>query len=92
MSYDNRPAIEGMLAVNPSPLEAQLKYSQSPDAIEAWKRQSVDANKQADSADLPTKLSTPSILRQRIWWWLVLGGLAALVAETTFLSIRKGQA
>jgi hypothetical protein len=89
LSHDTSQDVEGMLAVNPSPLESRLKYIESPDAIEAWKYDTPESNDTTDLETLATTLSMPSILRQRLWWWLVLGGLAALLAETAWLSLRK---
>jgi hypothetical protein len=92
LSYDAQPGTESLLAVNPSPKESDLRYSGSPDAIGAWRRETDEQEAAHQSAGLGLELSKPEVLRQRIWWWLVLGGLAVLLIEAMWLSIRKVRA
>ncbi|MHC4400163.1 MAG: BatA domain-containing protein [Planctomycetota bacterium] len=88
LSYDDRAEPESLLSVNPPPEESYLSYTESPRAVEAWKRESGQQEASHESAGLALELSTWEILRQRVWWWLLLGGLAALMTETLWASKR----
>jgi hypothetical protein len=78
-----------LLDVNPAPAESELKYSAEESMIASWTRDTpVDAT--ASPAGLERlALTRPEILRQTIWWWLVLAGLAALAVETWWASRPK---
>ncbi len=101
--YDGRPEVESVLAVNTPPDESRLTYAASPETVKAWVFQGsgfrVQGSEQGASPPIPSPQSlapSPSpkaeIFHQRIWWWLAVAGLAALVLETTWLSLRKGWA
>jgi len=40
----------------------------------------------------PQTLSLAGILQQRIWWWLLIGTLAALLLETLWTGARRERA
>jgi hypothetical protein len=96
--YDGRPEVESVLAVNPPPDESRLTYAARLEAVKAWVLQGAgDETATGTDGTLVAAVSAiePSkaeIFHERIWWWLALAGLAALVLETTWLSLRKGWA
>ena len=92
LSYDEHPGPEGLLAVNPPPKESELSYTRSPETLEAWKHQNAAHETTRHSAASALELSKVEILRQHVWWWLVLGGLTLLIAETAWVSMRKVRA
>ena len=98
LSYDNRQEPEALLAVNPAPEESCLTYAASPETLADWlnlsslppgEGQGVRGVLHAGMPEAALDISRLEILRQRIWWWLLLGGLAALGMETMWLSLRK---
>jgi len=89
LSYDDDSRIENLLAVNPPPKESFLNYVDSAEVVETWKRDTAEDQPVSKSAGPALELSKPEILRQHIWWWLLLGGLTLLIVETAWLSIRK---
>jgi hypothetical protein len=92
LSYGDSNEPESLLAVNPPPKESYLSYTNSPPALQAWTCERGEQETAYASGLLAVELSEWEILRQRFWWWLVLGGLAALITETLWLSMRRGQA
>ena len=103
--YDGRAEVEGVLAVNPPPDESRLTYAAQLDTVKAWVIQGEgqgtrDEGRGTAGESLvphpssldPIPSSKAEIFHQRIWWWLAVAGLAALVLETTWLSLRKGWA
>jgi hypothetical protein len=92
IQYDGRAEVESVLAVNPPPDESRLTYAASPETVKAWVLQGAGNGTPSEPAVSALEPSKAEILHQRIWWWLALAGLAALVLETTWLSLRKGWA
>ena len=90
--YDGRPEVESVLAVNPPPDESRLTYAASPEAVKAWVLQGAGDDAATEPTVSAIEPSKAEIFHQRIWWWLAVAGLAALVLETTWLSLRKGWA
>jgi hypothetical protein len=103
--YDGRPEVESVLAVNPPPDESRLTYAAGLEAVKAWVLQGEGQGARDEgrgtrgenliphpSSLVPNPSSKAEIFHQRIWWWLAVAGLAALVLETTWLSLRKGWA
>jgi hypothetical protein len=88
LTYDDSNQVQKVFSVNPSPKESELVYAQSPDVMKAWQ-----INRPAEVAKVSTaNISQTGILQQRIWWWMVLGGIAALVLETLLAETKKLQA
>ena len=88
LSCDDREQIEKLFSINPSPKESQLVYTDASDVMKLWQ-----LNRPADSARTASaavsRPSLASILQQRFWWWMVLGGLLALVLEMALAETRK---
>ena len=89
MAFDGDPSQERLLSVNPSPLESELTYTATPAALAAWQIRSGSRPAQPRPAVAPAEASLASLWRRRTWWWLLLAGLAALVGETAWVSLRK---
>ncbi|HSU55160.1 MAG TPA: BatA domain-containing protein [Candidatus Dormibacteraeota bacterium] len=80
LTFDESARVEKMFSVNPSPKESQLAYSPAPEAIKNWQiNHPADTPKASASMG---KVSMAGILQQRVWWWMLLGGLGALLLET----------
>jgi len=92
LSYDDGQEPACVIAVNPPPEESRLVYAASPEELAGWLRRTSDGETGRGERHSDLQLSQVEILRQRIWWWFLVAGLAALVSETTWLSLRKVQA
>ena len=92
LSYNDDEEIESLISVNPSPKESELSFLAEPEALAMWKRERNDEKQNADASRISLALSKPEILRQRIWWWLLLAGMLALFFETSWVSFRKDRA
>jgi hypothetical protein len=84
---DDAKTVQQMLAVNPSPLESDLRYLQTPpDLLKAWTL-SVPARGAAsapsDAVPMDKRVSTEII------WGLVLATLLALLLEMALLALRR---
>lgn len=85
MSYDDSSQIQKMFSVNPSPKESELVYAESPEVVKAWQM-----NHPTQLARISTaNISQTAILQQHIWWWMVLGGIIALLLETVLAETKK---
>jgi len=90
LAYDQDPTTQQMLAVNPSPLESDLVYLQSPpDILKSWTLAKPEES--AKPAAAPALLSASVAMRDNLWWYLVLAGFAALFLEMMVLT-RRGHA
>lgn len=86
LGYDADPAVEALIAVNPSPKESVLRYAEAPQALQAW----TLAAPAADRAGLPPEAPARLVARdQRLWWWCLVAAAAALVLETVLLARRR---
>ncbi len=86
LTYDQKPEVRQMLAVNPSERESDLTYfTGAPDILKAWTLN--DTKKPAAQAVLlPASLTAAA--GSSLWWGLVLSGIAALVFEMIVLYWR----
>ncbi len=86
LTYDAKPEVRQMLAVNPSERESELAYfTAAPDILKAWTL--TDTKKPAEQAAL-VPASLMAAASSNLWWGLVLTGLAALVFEMIVLYWR----
>ncbi|HYG34436.1 MAG TPA: hypothetical protein VEC99_06605, partial [Clostridia bacterium] len=89
LSFDERERVERVFSVNPSPKESQLAYIESPEAMKVWR---LPGNSQATGvtvASTSSHMGLERILQQRLWWWMVLGGVLALTLEMALAETRK---
>jgi hypothetical protein len=89
LRYDNEPELQGLIVVNPSPFESQLKYLPPAEQVGAWRIDEGESNRPVHDVHAERSTAAAAIFQQRIWWWLLLTGLTALTIETTWLSVRK---
>lgn len=88
LSYDRDPQIQRMVNVNCPAKESQLAYSADPETLKLWRQDGRDAVR-APRAGQAVHASVAAILQQRCWWWLVLGGIAALTLEMALAEGRR---
>jgi len=88
ITLDDRGEIYRFISVNPSPRESELVYLQSPRVPAEW---SVGERDRTDpsGATEAGRVGFSSILKQHIWWWMVLLGLLALALETTWTLAKE---
>jgi hypothetical protein len=78
-----------MIAVNPSPLESELTYLQSAEAVRSWASQAPRPRGPAGTQPTRLELTRSEILRQRLWWTLLVAGLALLLGESLWLMAER---
>jgi hypothetical protein len=86
LAYDADPATQAMVAVNPPARESELRYVKEPAALRAWSRPPETEKAPAAAVDLRSRAQA---LDQRLWWWLLLGGVLALGGESASLWRRR---
>jgi len=87
VTYDAGTEPQKIFSVNPSPKESRLSYVENPEAMKVWQfTRTETAKKPLETAPA---VSLAGILQQRLWWWLLLAGLAALVMETLWAAARE---
>jgi hypothetical protein len=75
-----------MMAVNPPPKESELAYAERPPEPAAW----IDRHAVSGEAIGARKSwGNPAILQQRIWWWMLVGVVAALAGEMAIAAMKK---
>jgi hypothetical protein len=91
LTYDDHDKIEKVFAINPSPKESQLSYVEEPEALNSWRFSRPEDVVKGAVSPARAQLRLAGILQQRLWWWMVLGGLGALMLEMTLAEARKEQ-
>lgn len=86
LGYDASPAVEALIAVNPSPKESVLRYVEAPAALQAWTLATPSATRAALPSEAPARLLA---LDQRLWWWCLVAAAGALLLETALLVRRR---
>jgi len=80
LTVDDNSKPEKVFSVNPSSKESELAFETAPAALQAWQ---LNTRESARTTALnPVKLSMTAILQQRVWWWMLVAGLACLLLET----------
>jgi len=92
LTYDDRPEVQRLFSVNPSPKESQLSFVEQPEVLSLWRVAQSSEPARAGLAATPARIPLSGILQQRLWWWMVLGGLAALLLEMAIADTRKAKA
>lgn len=86
IGYDAAPAVEAMLAVNPSPRESVLRYVQEPRALAAW---SIASTGPAAAPPEAGSAAASRAVDQRLWWALLLAAAAAFLLEDLHLLLMR---
>ena len=88
LTYDDDPAVQQMLAVNPSSLESILRYAQAePEMLQAWTLATPPPH------ETPAEAAGPSLslaAQQILWWKFLLAGFTLLLLEMV-LSTKRGE-
>ncbi len=92
LTFDDSLQVQKVFSVNPSPKESQLAYIQNPEVLNAWRSSSALEAAQKNSTPARAQVRMAGILQQRLWWWMVLGGLLALFLELALAEARKARA
>lgn len=85
IGYDGDTDPKGMIAVNPSPKESDLRYEEHPAALSAWVMPATPAGPAA---------ATPAVASNdgRLSWLLLLAAALLLAAESGALLVRRAAA
>jgi hypothetical protein len=89
LTYDTNALGPMVLSVNPSPLESDLTYLKSTEDIQPQLVRSSSDRTKPGAISAGVELTRSQILRQHIWWVMLLAGLALLLSESTWLAARK---
>jgi hypothetical protein len=89
LTFDDREQVDKVFAVNPSPKESQLSYVDTPETLKNWQLAHGGAAGKAAVPSGPAQVRLEGVLQQRLWWWMVLGGLVMLTLETAIAETKK---
>jgi hypothetical protein len=89
LTSENREQIVRVLSVNASPKESQLAYTADPEALRAWRQIDSSPTPKPAPGLVSSRVRLAGILQQRLWWWMVLGGLWVLMLETAWTENRR---
>jgi hypothetical protein len=89
LTFDSAPSKSLTIAVNPSPLESELKYLKSAAIARSWSAEGSSEARGPTPRTDGIELTRAEILRQRLWWFLLLAASAALVVEACWLAARE---
>ena len=89
MTFDAEKRIQRVFSVNSPAKESELAFADSPMPVREWSYNSERPAKSSMSEG-QTEVGFSGILQQRLWWWMVLGGLLVLTFETV-LAQAKGE-
>jgi hypothetical protein len=88
--YDDNLVPQKIFSVNPSPKESQLVYSTAPETVKAWQLAHSDTAR-TRAAAVRAQISLSGILQQRLWWWMLVAGLVALLLEIALTEIKRAK-
>jgi hypothetical protein len=88
VTYDDSSRIEKVLSVNPPPKESELDYAESPETLKVWQIERPMGTEKWRAVPA-AQGSRTGILQQRIWWWMLIAGLAALMVEMMLVAAGK---
>jgi hypothetical protein len=89
LSYDDADEPAKIFSVNPPPKESRLPALDDPAILETWHFDSGVTSENAAEPAGRVPLSLSAILRQRVWWLLLIAGVVALLLETFWTALRK---
>jgi hypothetical protein len=93
ITYDVDPAVRSMIAVNPSPKESELSYTDNPAAINAWQLPVSAPEKKQQMAGATAEIAArAATLGQRYWWLLLICAATSLALEMIWLLFKKAGA
>jgi hypothetical protein len=86
--YDDDTEPAKIFSVNPSQKESRLSALDAPAILKTWQLDSATESGGALAGHRVT-LSQSAILRQQIWWSLLVVGTGALIIETIWTAMRR---
>ena len=89
LGFEGATNLDKIFSVNPPPKESDLAYVESPEALKLWRLGQDATAAGPDPAAAVAVLSLAAILRQEIWWWLLMVALAGLLIEGVWTAMRK---
>jgi hypothetical protein len=91
LTFDDREQVEKVFAVNPPPKESLLAYLDAPETLKNWQMARAGTSARATPSPAAAQVRLAGVLQQRLWWWMVLGGLAALALEMALAETKRVQ-
>jgi hypothetical protein len=85
LTYAADPAVQALVAVNPSPKESVLRYRREPAALKTW-TMAAEASDPDRRAAVPARLTAGD---DRLWWWCLAAAAAALALESALLAFDR---
>lgn len=89
VTYDDNEETQKLFSVNPSPKESQLAFVEAPSALGQWRSTQTTGQQRVATSMPHPEVRLAGVLQQRLWWWMVLGALAALLLEAAIAEGRK---
>lgn len=89
VTYDDGEQTQKLFSVNPSPKESQLAFVDEPSALSQWRSKQGSEKQPVATPMTHPEVRLAGVLQQRLWWWMVLGALAALLLEAAIAEGRK---
>jgi len=89
LTYDDAAKVEKIFSVNPPAKESELAYADASEAVKVWRLDAPTGAGRPVASTAQTRMSLRGILQQRLWWWMVLAGMFALMLETALAATRK---
>jgi hypothetical protein len=89
LTYDDGTEIQKIFSINPSPKESQLAFCDPPDGLNGWHLSTSVARLESAATSGRPGSALGAILQQRLWWWMLLAGLAALALEMVLAGTTK---
>jgi len=89
LTYDDAAKVEKIFSVNPPAKESELAYADASEAVKAWCLNAPAGAERPVASAAQTRMSLRGILQQRLWWWMVLAGMFALMLETALAATRR---
>ena len=87
MTGTGSQGFEAFVSINVPAAESELVFTASPEAVKTW---GLSAPRRAERAGRTAAhgVGFSGILRQQIWWWMIVCGLLALLLETAFAQAK----
>ena len=92
VTYGEDEKVQKVFSVNPSPKESELVYLDGAEAMKTWRLGTGAEAAKAAAASPAGRLSLAAILRQNVWWWMLLVAVLALFLESALAGSRRQNA
>ena len=92
VTYGEDERVQKVFSVNPSPKESELVYLEGSEAMKTWRLGTGAEAARAAAVSPAGRLSLAAILRQNVWWWMLLAAVLALFLESALAGSRRQNA